>query len=224
MGLLDIYLASQNQLNILDPDLVTQYPSTNTGTPTSAANPGPVLPFDQEYSAENTYLNYIQSALVEINDPLSNSLNKTNLDIENPGVAGGPNADITTQYPPLVTGTPTNTQNPGGPITRFSQPYTPSVTYLDMNPIQGATSGELSSSLGITNLDTENPGVQGGIPYRPITDPTIYPTTTTATSAIRGYFSEPSQPAQKYGVNPPSDDPVPFSAQNTYSDFIKDYI
>lgn len=225
MGLLDLYLASQAQLNILDPDLVTQYPSTNTGTPTSTANPGPVLPFDQVYSAENTYLNYIQSALVEVNDPLSNSLNKTNLDIENPGVAGGPNADIVTQYPPLVTGTPTDTQNPGGPVTRFNQQYTPTSTYLDTNPIQGTESGELKDTTEITNLDVENPGVQGGIPYRPLTDPTVYPTTTTHTSAIRGYFSAPSQPAKKFGETEENGEvKKPFDPQNTYLSYIEDYI
>ena len=151
MGLLDIYLASQEQLTTLDSDLVTQYPSTNTGLPTAFANPGPVIPFNQEYSATQTYLAYIQAATIQQFDQLTNSLNKTNLDVE-------------------------------------------------------------------------NPGVQGGIPYRPLTDPTVYPITTTGGESIRGYFPTSSRPAQKYGVNSPTEDPVPFSAQNTYSDFIKNYI
>ena len=205
-------------------DITTNYPATNTGTPTAEANPGPLNRFNQPYLPSNTYLNYIQNAIIEVDDPLFNSLNKTNLDVENPDIIGGPNVDTTTQYPPLVTGTPTTTQNPGGPPVNFNQPYTPSITYLDTNPIQGATSGELSSSLGITNLDVENPGVQGGIPYRPLTDPTVYPITTTGGESIRGYFPTSSRPAQKYGVNSPTEDPVPFSAQNTYSDFIKNYI
>ena len=368
MGLLTLYNNSQEQLNTLDPDLVTVYPSTVTGTPTSTANPGgPTNNFDPIYNASNTYLDNLPSL---INTGLNNTLNITNLDVENPSVQGGPINDIITQYPASVTGTPTNTANPGGapqqftqpytpgstyldasynvvpnntildttlPITNldvedpsvqggpindtvtvypslvtgtpttlanpggapqlFSQPYLPSNTYLDTNPIQGIGSGKLddslsitnldienpgvnggplndtttvypasvtgtptsttnpgaapqqfiqpykpgntyldasynvalnntilSNSLSITNLDTENPGVQGGIPYKPLTDPTIYPVTTTHTSAIRGYFAKPSQPALKYGISPVNEDPGPFTSIKTYSEYIKNFL
>jgi hypothetical protein len=153
MGLLNLYLANLEQLNILDPDLVTQYPSTNTGTPTSTANPGPLTPFDQVYSATNTYLEYIQN--------VNNSINEND---------------------------------------------------------------SLLNSFDKTNLDTENPSVDGGIPYRPDKDPTEYPVTTTGAESLRGYFPAPSKPAQKYGVRTTIADNAVFDAQNTYSDFIKEYI
>jgi hypothetical protein len=295
MGLLTLYNDSQVQLNTLDPDLVTVYPSTVTGTPTSTANPGgPANNFDPIYNASNTYLDNLPSL---VNTGLNNTLNITNLDVENPSVQGGPLNDIITQYPALVTGIPTNIANPGGAPQLFSQPYLPSNTYLNVNPIQGIGSGKLDNSLSITNLDTENPGVQGGplndtttaypasvtgtpttssnpggapqqfiqpykpgntyldtsynvainntalsnslsitnldvenpgvqggIPYKPLTDPTIYPVTTNHTSAIRGYFPKPSQPALKYGVTPINEDPSPFTSERTYSEYIKNFL
>jgi len=355
MGLLTLYNNSQAQLNILDPDLVTVYPATTTGTPTVTANPGgPPVNFDQIYNANNTYLSNLPSLTTA---GLNNTLNITNLDVENSGVSGGPNADITTVYPPLVTGTPTPTANPGGPPVNFSQPnlpnntylnnvgsgelvntlyitnldvedsgvqggplpdittvypalvtgtptptanpggaptnfiqpYLPSNTYLDTNPIQGVGSGKLDDSLSITNLDVENPGVNGGplndtttsypasvtgtpttttnpggapkqfiqpylpsntyldasynvlpnntilsntlnitnldvedpgvnggIPYKSLNDPTVYPANTNHTSAIRGYFAVPSSASLKFEQM--------FNPKNTYTDFITPYI
>jgi hypothetical protein len=222
MGLLTLYNNSQEQLNALDPDLVTVYPSTATGTPTSTANPGgPTNNFDPIYNASNTYLDNLPSL---ITTGLNNTLNITNLDVENPSVQGGPLNDIITQYPASVTGTPTNTANPGGAPQQFTQPYTPGSTYLDASYNVALNNTILSNSLSITNLDTENPGVQGGIPYKPLTDPTIYPVTTTHTSAIRGYFAKPSQPALKYGISPVNEDPGPFTSIKTYSEYIKNFL
>jgi hypothetical protein len=127
--------------------------------------------------------------------------------------------DLVTVYPSTVTGTPTSTANPGGPTSNFDPIYNANNTYLDNLPSLVTTG--LNNTLNITNLDIENPGVQGGIPYTPLTDPTIYPVTTTHTSAIRGYFAEPSQPALKYGVSPVNEDPGPFSPEKTYSEYIK---
>ena len=266
MGLLTLYYADQVQLNILDPDLVTVYPPTVTGTPTTTANPGgPAVNFDQVYNADNTYLNNISllnttglvdtlnitnldvenpgvsggpntdivtvypplvtgtptptanpgGAPVNFSQPnlpsntyldtvglgeLMNTLDITNLDVENPGVNGGPLNDITTIYPPLTTGTPTPTANPGGAPQRFVQSYLPNNTYLDSNPIQGT--GSLDNTLNITNLDVEDPGVQGGIPYKSINDPTIYPPST--------------NPSVKFNQK--------FTPKNTYTDFITPYI
>ena len=173
MGLLDIYNASLAQLTVLDPDLVTQYPPTITGTPNAAQNPGgPPRNFDPRYDSTNTYLSTNPSNV------LLDSVAITNLDVENPGVQGGPQADIITQYPADVTGTPTNTQNPGGPVKRFRQPWLPSLKYISLNPVAGATSGILRNTLPITNFDVENPGVNGG----PIPDIiTQYPPLVTGT-------------------------------------------
>jgi len=106
-------------------------------------------------------------------------------------------ADLSTQYPALATGTPTTTANPGGPTQQFSQPYTPENTYLESYPIRGERS-ELGTSLNITNLDVEEPGVNGGIPYNPYLDPTTYPIYSTGISGILGPFSFPALPAQKF--------------------------
>ena len=140
MGLLTLYNNSQAQLNILDPDLVTVYPATTTGTPTVTANPGgPPVNFDQIYNANNTYLSNL-----------------------------------------------------------------PSLT----------TTG-LTNTLNITNLDVEDPGVNGGIPYKSLNDPTVYPANTNHTSAIRGYFAAPSSASLKFEQM--------FNPKNTYTDFITPY-
>lgn len=222
MGLLDIYLDLVNNyggtaLNLLNiSDFVTQYPLTNTGTPTTTQNPGgPVQPFEQKYSSEVTYLelNPIQGAG---SGKLDDSLPITNFDIENPGVQGGPANPINdpTVYSQYVSGVPTNTQNPGGPVLKFEQKYTSNNTYLNNNPIQGVESGKLDDSLDITNLDVENPSVQGG----PLNDTvTVYPANNvTHTSPIRGWFAEPSQPPSNYNHS--------FTPINTYEDYIQNYI
>jgi len=214
MGLLTLYNNSQAQLNILDPDLVTVYPATVTGTPTPTANPGgPVQNFDQIYNADNTYLDNLSSL---VNTGLNNTLNITNLDVENPGVNGGPINDTTTSYPASVTGTPTTTANPGGPVQQFSQQYLPSNTYLDSSYNVNTNNTLLNDTLNITNLDVEDPGVNGGIPYKSLNDPTIYPPTTNRTSAIRGYFAVPSSASSKFEQL--------FNPEKTYSDFINPYI
>ena len=62
MGLLNLYNANQAQLNILDPDLVTQYPEATTGTPTPTSNPGnPAKNIDQTYNSSDTYLTFIKN-------------------------------------------------------------------------------------------------------------------------------------------------------------------
>jgi len=213
MGLLDIYNISLTQvsgyyqriLTSLDPDLTTQYPSTVTGTPTNTQNPGgPSQNFDQQYNSDNTYLNTLT-----IPDPstLKNTLDITNLDVENSGVQGGPNSDITTQYPASVTGTPTVLSNPGGAALNFIQPYTPSNTYLNANYNVSVNNTVLSSSLEITNLDIEKPGVQGGIPYNTLTDPTQYPSTVTGTPSTT---QNPGGPIKKFKH--------PYNPSKTYLD------
>jgi len=197
--------------SLLNPDLITQYPSTVTGTPNNINNPGgPIVPFYQIYNFagnNNTYLSHINNLLVD-NSELSNNANTpsvlaiTNLDVENSGVQGGPLSDITTIYSPLNTGTPTSTQNPGGPTVNFTQPYLPSNTYLTNNPIQGLGSGELDNSLNITNLDVEDSDVQGG-PLSDIT--TVYPASSTGTPTPTANpggptvnFTQPYLPSNTY--------------------------
>jgi len=121
--------------------------------------------------------------------------------------------DLVTVYPSTVTGTPTPTANPGGPAVNFNPMYDASNTYLDNLPSL-ATTG-LNNTLDITNLDVEDPGVNGGIPYKSLNDPTIYPANTNHTSAIRGYFAVPSSASLKFEQI--------FNPKNTYSDFINPY-
>jgi hypothetical protein len=122
--------------------------------------------------------------------------------------------DLVTVYPATVTGTPTPTANPGGPVQNFDQIYNADNTYLDNLPSLINTG--LNNTLNITNLDVEDPGVNGGIPYKSLNDPTIYPPTTNHTSAIRGYFAAPSSASGKFEQL--------FNPEKTYSDFINPYI
>jgi hypothetical protein len=123
------------------------------------------------------------------------------------------NPNDPTVYPSTTTGTPTPVANPGASAQQFSLSYAPAYTYLTSLNV---TPERLANTLNITNLDTTDPGVDGGIPYKPNEDPTLYPTTTNHTSEIRGYFSEPSEPSEKYNQK--------YSSNNTYLNFIKSYV
>ena len=199
-------------------DSVTTYPPTVTGTPTPTQNPGgPIMPFVHPYNPFNTYKNTVGTG------SLRDTLNITNLDVENASVQGGPKADTITNFSPWVTGTPNYNQNPGAAPQRFTQKWTPNIQYADINPIAGGNSGILyntdpdeDNSLKITNLDVTEEGVQGGTPYNSLLDPTFYPLTTNHTSPIRGWFSQPSSASIKFYQT--------FDNNNTYENFISSYI
>tara|TARA_B110000503_G_scaffold18673_1_gene27612 strand:- start:473 stop:2269 length:1797 start_codon:yes stop_codon:yes gene_type:complete len=173
-------------------DTTTQYPATVTGTPNAFANPGgPPTNFSPPNDPNSTFLNnYFQS-----HNRLYNTLYTTNLDVEHPGVQGGPNGDGTTSYPSTVTGTPTSFANPGGPLTWFYPNYTPQFQYIYNVPNGG--DGELRYTLNITNLDVQNPGVSGG-PARPVDDPTIYPQ---YVSGVPNNTQNPGGPVRKFKQN-----------------------
>ncbi len=144
MGLLDIYNNGGTQLNQIYNDLSTNYPQTNTGVPTNTQNPGgPVQNFNQEYNENNTYVNNIGTGV------LDNTLPITNFDVENPSVQGGPASSTTdpTSYSPYISGVPTNTQNPGGPVKKFNQTYTPNNKYITSNSPGNVNSGQLQNKL-----------------------------------------------------------------------------
>jgi hypothetical protein len=184
----------------------TVYPTTNTGTPTSNANPGAPSKFNQIYIPGNTYL----SAVGKGN--LASSVNKTNLDIEdekpNGGIPYKQDKDPTV-YPKRVSGTPT-TSGPGAPV-KFNQVYLPNKEYLDIS-----SKGKLVNTVANTNLDIEDEKPNGGIPYKQDKDPTVYPITTQKKSSTRGFYPIVGEAATKY-------DQI-FSPQKTYLDFIKEYI
>ena len=133
-------LENPNKLGGPNKDLQTQYPATSTGTPTSQANPSAAKNYIPKFTPTNTYLSQVvgNSNSVGVTSPnaetissspilqLVSSLNRTNLDIENPG---SPKKDYSTQYPKNVSGTPTILQNPVGPAKTFLQQYTPQDPY-----------------------------------------------------------------------------------------------
>ena len=153
---------------------------------------------------------------------LSQSFGQTALDLENPGPYGSLNIlDTITQYPATNTGTPTNTANPGSPL-NFYQSFLPTSTYLEDMRNDGSKFlrlGNVEIGYNIfdaTNLDTERPGVGGGIPYKKLKDPTVYPITAKKETPIRGKFATAGKPAEKYNQS--------FSPTFTYSEFIKPFI
>jgi hypothetical protein len=159
---------------------------------------------------------------------LKNSFNETKLDLENPN-GGEQRLDLTTVYPAIATGTPTDQANPGAPQP-FYQKFIPSGTYLDsvknlpgksnlLNLNKAQINPEAASNsysiFDATNLDLESGKVDGGIPYKKEKDPTVYPLTTQAKSPTHGFFSTKGQGANKF-------DQV-FNPKNPYLGFIKKY-
>ena len=145
---------------------------------------------------------------------LSQSFGQTALDLENPGPYGGFNTfDTITQYPATNTGTPNDSANPGAP-SNFNQNYVPTNTYLEDMRNNGSRFLRLGNSdipytvFDATNLDTEKPGVAGGIPYDQLNDPTVYPVNSQAVDATVSGFnvisgSGASKYTQKYSATTP---------------------
>jgi len=157
---------------------------------------------------------------------LIKSFNKTNLDLTDSGPSGNFNmADTITSYPAIATGTPTDQANPSSPR-NFIQTFNPQYTYLELtknkySPLlhfgkdssnDGGTD-ETYSILDITNLDISKPGVDGGIPYKQIKDPTVYPILAQGKASISGYYPATGSDANKFNQN--------FSPTYTYLDYIK---
>jgi hypothetical protein len=159
-------------------------------------------------------------------DGLINSFSETNLDLENSLPNGGPiKYPLPSYVSPNATGTPNKTSNPG-PFKGFTQPYTPQNPYLNSINNKIIKTSTLSdneinpSVLSITSLDNSQPGINGGVPYKTVDDPTVYPESAKASSPVRGYFSTPGAAAQKYGSNTSSI----FTSTDTYMKFIDSYI
>jgi len=202
-------------------DTSTAYGVYVTGTPTIYANPSYPKRFSQPFFPDHPYLNsYSIAGNSRFTEDLGrgiNTLNITNFDVER---ISSPLHDTITNYPPLTTGTPNLLSNPG-PANQFTQTWIPEFTYLNSYPIKGESRFTKNKSNGkntfaMTNLDTEAPGVNGGIPYDQEKDPTIYPTTTNGATPVRGYFATEGKPVSKFNQV--------YSATNTYSDFISTYI
>ena len=173
----------------------TAYPATVTGTPTSDANPGSPLKFNQLFYATSPYLNFLGG--IRGTGRLLSTFNVTNLDV----LDGGPEGDAVytykqdkdpTLYPKRVTGTPNPDANPGAPE-KFYQEYTSQKEYLD-----NVGEGILDLTFDSTNLDTENRSPNGGIPYKQDKDPTAYPATVTGTPSSDANPGAPRKFLQRF--------------------------
>jgi len=145
---------------------------------------------------------------------LLNSFDRTRLDLENP-VGGSNRTDTITIFPATNTGVPTNTANPGKPIS-FFQRFVPNSTYLQNVASIASRSNLLSlgnttkyTVFDATNFDLESSTVDGGIPYKADKDPTSYPATNSGT------------PTDKANPGAPSRFTHSFNPSGTYLSFIK---
>ena len=137
--------------------------------------------------------------------PLQFSFRYTNLDLEDPHPIGGPISDTVTMYnSPNISGTPTTTSYPFGPLTLFSQPNlpTPGNQYVDTTPFLSSNS-RLANSLDISKLDDQN---------NPNPDPTQYPPTSLGSTNIQGHFPTTGKPAEQFVQK--------YTPENTYLDQI----
>jgi hypothetical protein len=108
-------------------------------------------------------------------------------------------------YIPSPTNQPTSPQQP---IDLNTPPPIPNPT------IYGNGVG-LISSFDKTDLDTENPNINGGIPYQQAKDPTQYPPTTQAFTPIPGYFATGGKGASKFYQK--------WASTRTYLDYMSSY-
>ena len=83
-------------------------------------------------------------------------------------------------------------------------------------PTQNSRGKFLINSFDKTDLDTENPLPNGGIPYSQAKDPTTYPATTMRTTPTRGYFASAGVAASKFYQT--------WSSKKTYLDYMQKYI
>lgn len=70
--------------------------------------------------------------------------------------------------------------------------------------------------MGLLNIYKANLGILGNIPYNPLNDPTNYRNDVNHSESTRGYFAQPGTPPSKFNQT--------YTPNNTYSDFIKNYI
>jgi hypothetical protein len=165
--------------------------------------------FFQTYSSAKIYLDDV----TKLTSKLFTTFSQTNLDLRSPAPDGGvPYRQYLdpTRYPITSTGKflaryPNGKQSIAA--TRFYQFYYPGITYLDFiknrtgksalihlgdESVQDPTTGLLTkktySIFDVTDLDTEKPGVDGGIPYKRDKDPTVYPIFTKGRPAPNGGF------------------------------------
>jgi hypothetical protein len=181
MGLLDIFIQNQSQLD------VTPTPQQGNGPiapATGEFNTG-TTPFQQVWDSSNTYINSFEGGVnTGIQPP---TLSETGLDVDNPNfIPSTTIPDTLTYYPATAVG------GLGQSAVQFLQIWTPVINYNDV--VVGAPTSPLEQSLNQTGLDNTDPNSV------PTTDTpsttTVYPSLATGE-----YNSAPSQYTQPYTSN-----------------------
>jgi hypothetical protein len=180
------------------PDLITTYPASSTGEFGGAS-----APFTQPWSAANPYLGNISTLTNLLTNPQVNTLNQTALD--NTDLTAAPTAltnapvlpDSITSYPPIASG------EFNGASTGYTQPYSPTNTYLSNVPtIAALPTNPQANTLGQTALDNTDPTTT---PTALLNAPILPDTITTYPSIASGEFNSNSSPFTQ-----------PYSPTNTY--------
>jgi len=144
MGLLDIFIQNQSQLD------VTPTPQQGNGPiapATGEFNTG-TTPFQQVWDSSNTYINSFEGGTnVGIQPP---TLSETGLDVDNPNfIPSTTTPDTLTYYPATAVG------GLGQSALQFLQIWTPVINYNDV--VVGAPTSPLEQSLNQTGLDNTEP-------------------------------------------------------------------
>jgi hypothetical protein len=181
MGLLDIFIQNQSQLD------VTPTPQQGNGPiapATGEFNTG-TTPFQQVWDSSNTYINSFEGGTnVGIQPP---TLSETGLDVDNPNfIPSTTTPDTLTYYPATAVG------GLGQSALQFLQIWTPVINYNDV--VVGAPTSPLEQSLNQTGLDNTEPNA---VPT------TVSPDTTTVypSLATGEYNSVSNQYNQVYTSN-----------------------
>jgi len=144
MGLLDIFIQNQSQLD------VTPTPQQGNGPiapATGEFNTGTTL-FQQVWDSSNTYINSFEGGVnTGIQPP---TLSETGLDVDNPNfIPSTTIPDTLTYYPATAVG------GLGQSALQFLQIWTPVINYNDV--VVGAPTSPLEQSLNQTGLDNTEP-------------------------------------------------------------------
>jgi hypothetical protein len=184
MGLLDIFLKNQSNLDI---NPVPQPGNGPVGTPTGEFNAG-TTPFQQVWDSSNTYVKSFEGGTnIGIQPP---TLSETGLDVDNPNfIPSTTIPDTLTLYPATVLG------GLGQSAVQFLQIWTPVINYN--NVMVGAPTSPLRQSLPETGLDnTDVSSVPTTVsPY----NPTNYPNLSSGEfGGASTQYSDPYSPNKTY--------------------------
>lgn len=184
-----------------NPIIDTNYPELAKGEYNGVSSQ-----FTQKYTPSNTYLNNVNELKSVITNPQTNTLDETGLDNTNPSFAPTtviPNAISSPTEYPYISPQVTLGEFYGAP-SQFSQPYSPSSTYLDKyNDIKNPITNLQVTSLDETALDIEDSkALPSALLFAP-TNPdstTVYPSAnvTGVTGSNAKSFNQVWKPVNEY--------------------------